>query len=167
MSVDYVAHLAEAYCHKHAHVDDDDDDDGKDGGGDGAVSEETGLVQRKTAQTRWDAPTSAAAAPVHHVDASNAHTRREARLTGALVTVGVSVISGAVSTLGASLFLFFPLIQFFVQFGTAIFVTIGLSLVWSLLGFASMLAVFGPQGSFGHFSFQPLLKLCSRGEKPQ
>eukprot|EP01063_Lacrimia_lanifica_P008424 TRINITY_DN1545_c0_g2_i1.p1 TRINITY_DN1545_c0_g2~~TRINITY_DN1545_c0_g2_i1.p1 ORF type:complete len:1138 (+),score=349.38 TRINITY_DN1545_c0_g2_i1:40-3453(+) len=98
MSVDYVAHLAEAYNHSPA-------------------------------------------------------TNRHERVRDMLTKVGVSVLSGAFSTLGATLFLFFPTIVFFVKFGTFIFVTIVASLLFSLFNFAALMALVGPQeedGSIAH-----------------
>eukprot|EP01062_Namystynia_karyoxenos_P059613 TRINITY_DN51049_c0_g1_i1.p1 TRINITY_DN51049_c0_g1~~TRINITY_DN51049_c0_g1_i1.p1 ORF type:complete len:1177 (+),score=340.80 TRINITY_DN51049_c0_g1_i1:105-3533(+) len=64
--------------------------------------------------------------------------------------VGISVVSGAFSTLGATLFLFLPTVVFFNKFGTMIFLTIGLSLLWSLLFFPALLSTpLGPEGTFG------------------
>jgi multidrug efflux pump subunit AcrB len=63
--------------------------------------------------------------------------------------VGISVISGACSTLGASVFMFPGKIVFFMQFGIFIFVTIGFSTLYSLLFFSTLLALIGPQGDRG------------------
>ena len=63
--------------------------------------------------------------------------------------VGISVISGACSTLGASVFMFAGKIIFFMQFGIFIFVTIGFSALYSLLFFSAVLTLIGPQGDYG------------------
>ncbi|XP_074657388.1 protein dispatched homolog 1-like [Tubulanus polymorphus] len=67
------------------------------------------------------------------------------RLRDTLERVGVSVLSGAATTLGASVFMLFAKIQFFVQFGIFMFCTIGFSILFSLFFFVSLLAIFGPE----------------------
>jgi len=96
MSVDYVAHLAEAY-------------------GNAPEADRAGRVRRM------------------------------------LKKVGISVVSGAFSTLGASMFLFFAVIIFFVKFGMFVFATIFGSLLVSLVYFAAMLAAFGPEEDSGNW----------------
>jgi hypothetical protein len=49
-----------------------------------------------------------------------------------LEEMGTSVFSGACTTLGASSFMFFATLQFFMQFGVFMFCTIGFSLLFSL-----------------------------------
>eukprot|EP01065_Artemidia_motanka_P042442 TRINITY_DN569_c2_g1_i1.p1 TRINITY_DN569_c2_g1~~TRINITY_DN569_c2_g1_i1.p1 ORF type:complete len:1268 (+),score=331.28 TRINITY_DN569_c2_g1_i1:81-3806(+) len=78
-------------------------------------------------------------------------TKRNDRVRLMLTEVGISVISGAFSTLGASLFLFAPVIIFFNNFGTFMFCTISISLVMSLLLFPALMAIFGPEGTTGSF----------------
>ncbi|XP_046379986.2 protein dispatched homolog 3-like [Haliotis rufescens] len=80
------------------------------------------------------------------------HEHRLGRLRDMLETVGISVLSGACTTLGASLFMLFAVILFFMQFGIFMFCTIGFSLFYSLLLFAPLLAICGPQGNFGSLS---------------
>eukprot|EP00164_Ancoracysta_twista_P004580 GFYU01006182.1.p1 GENE.GFYU01006182.1~~GFYU01006182.1.p1 ORF type:complete len:1128 (-),score=371.69 GFYU01006182.1:28-3294(-) len=75
---------------------------------------------------------------------------RHDRVTTMLTHVGISVISGAVSTLGAAFFLFFATISFFVKFGIFIFFTIFMSLCFALLFFSAVLAAVGPQGDTGN-----------------
>ena len=74
---------------------------------------------------------------------------RLSRTKHALGHVGISVISGACSTLGAAVFMFAAKIIFFLQFGIFIFCTIGLSTLYSLLFFSTLLTVMGPQGNTG------------------
>jgi multidrug efflux pump subunit AcrB len=71
------------------------------------------------------------------------------RTKHALGHVGISVISGACSTLGAAVFMFGGKIIFFMQFGIFIFVTIGFSTLYSLLFFSTVLTLIGPQGNHG------------------
>ncbi|KAK3708230.1 hypothetical protein RRG08_023639 [Elysia crispata] len=63
--------------------------------------------------------------------------------------MGVSVISGAFSTLGAASFMMAAQIQFFLQFGVFLFLTIGFSLTYSLFLFTPLLSVIGPEGNTG------------------
>jgi len=88
---------------------------------------------------------------------------RQGRTRDMLVNVGVSIVSGSVSTLGASVFLFFPTIVFFNKFGIFIFMTIIFALVFSLLIFAAMLAVWGPEGD--DYNLLPLLQKCGLFKK--
>jgi len=88
---------------------------------------------------------------VHLADSYGASTgaTRAAKVADALTHTGASVLSGAISTLGASLPLFGAQIIFFFKFGVFIFVTIGLSLLFSLGFFAAALSVAGPLGDAG------------------
>ncbi|XP_070577306.1 protein dispatched homolog 1-like [Ptychodera flava] len=74
---------------------------------------------------------------------------RLGRLHDTLEHVGVSVVSGAATTLGASTFMLFAKILFFMQFGVFMFCTIGFSLLFSLGLFTTMLGIMGPQGRTG------------------
>ncbi|KAJ9462573.1 Protein dispatched [Diplonema papillatum] len=92
---------------------------------------------------------------------------RHARLQDMLATSGVAIASGAFSTLGATMFLFFPQIIFFVKFGTMIFITIGFSLLWSMVCFPAILSTpLGPEGNTGNWLVlvRKLIKKC-KGEK--
>lgn len=78
------------------------------------------------------------------------HKTRAGRTRDMLTQVGVSVISGALSTLGATFFLFFPQISFFAKFGQFIFATILFSLFFSLTLFSCLLITpLGPQHNTG------------------
>mmetsp|Transcript_7171 Transcript_7171/g.18574 ORF Transcript_7171/g.18574 Transcript_7171/m.18574 type:complete len:1510 (-) Transcript_7171:264-4793(-) len=82
------------------------------------------------------------------------HKTRAGRVRDMLTQVGVSVISGAISTLGATFFLFFPQITFFAKFGQFIFATILFSLFISLTFFSAILLTpIGPQRSVGDLRF--------------
>lgn len=66
-----------------------------------------------------------------------------------LANVGVSVLSGACTTLGASVFMLAAKIVFFFQFGLFMFCTIGLSIIYALVVFTTLLALMGPEGKKG------------------
>ena len=83
---------------------------------------------------------------------------RAGRTQSMLEEVGISVLSGAVTTLGASMFLLLALIIFFAQFGLFMFSTIGFSLLYSLGLFTTLIALVGPQGDTG--SLKPLYRKC-------
>ena len=76
-------------------------------------------------------------------------TTREGKVTDALVHTGSSVLSGAISTIGASIPMFFAKIIFFYKFGIFILLTIALSLQFSLVFFSAVLAILGPLGTKG------------------
>jgi predicted RND superfamily exporter protein len=77
------------------------------------------------------------------------HPDRLSRVRDMLEFVGISVISGATSTIGASLFMVGAKIRFFMQFGLFMFSTIGFSLLYSLVLFTTVLGLIGPQGNVG------------------
>eukprot|EP01029_Cantina_marsupialis_P019903 TRINITY_DN4629_c0_g2_i7.p1 TRINITY_DN4629_c0_g2~~TRINITY_DN4629_c0_g2_i7.p1 ORF type:complete len:889 (+),score=242.99 TRINITY_DN4629_c0_g2_i7:376-2667(+) len=77
------------------------------------------------------------------------YEKRTDRVRDMLTSIGSSCISGSLSTLGACFFLFFPVIVFFNKFGTFIFVTISLALIFSLGLFASLMTFIGPEGNQG------------------
>ena len=67
-----------------------------------------------------------------------------------LEEMGVSVLSGAICTLGATFFMFFAPNFFFVKFAAFIFATIILSCIYSLTFFPALLSIIGPVGEFGN-----------------
>lgn len=76
---------------------------------------------------------------------------RYARMTGALAHVGISVLSGAVTTMGASFVLQVgPTIRFFTLFGTSIFLVVTVGALFSLFCFSALMYEFGPQKEFGN-----------------
>ena len=99
---------------------------------------------------------------VVHLAEGYMHLVGEDRLTKVkhtLTHVGISVISGACSTLGASVFMLAAKIVFFFQFGIFMFCTIGLSILFSLLFFTILLALTGPQED-EKGSVRPVLQYC-------
>lgn len=63
--------------------------------------------------------------------------------------VGISVFSGACTTLGASIFMLAAKIVFFFKFGIFIFCTIGFSILFSLFLFTAFLSLIGPENDKG------------------
>ena len=75
--------------------------------------------------------------------------KRLPRVQSTLGHVGISVLSGACTTLGASVFMFGAKILFFFQFGIFIFSTVGFSLLFALVFFETVLGLVGPEESVG------------------
>ena len=86
------------------------------------------------------------------------HPDRLGRTRDSLEEVGISVLSGAITSLGSSIFLLFANVMFFAQFGLFIFCTIFLSLAYGLGLFTTLLAIVGPQNNFA--SLRPLFNWC-------
>ncbi|XP_064629712.1 protein dispatched homolog 1-like [Lineus longissimus] len=103
---------------------------------------------------------------VHVVEAysMSGYKTKKDRTRDALGRIGVSVLSGAVTTLGSSFFMFFSRILFFMQFGTFIFCTVGFSLLFALLFFPAVLDTVGPSGNIGSFRwlFHKIKKCCGK-----
>jgi predicted RND superfamily exporter protein len=74
---------------------------------------------------------------------------RQSRVRFAFFEMGVSVIGGAVTTIGASIFLFFCDLTIFAQFGRFMCTTIVLSILYANTLFMSILALLGPEGKQG------------------
>lgn len=90
---------------------------------------------------------------------SQKQSRRD-KVRETLSHVGISVLSGASTTLGASVFMLAAKILFFFQFGIFMFCTIGLSIIYALILFTTILGIFGPEGNTG--SLQPFYDWCKR-----
>ena len=87
---------------------------------------------------------------------------RLTRTQNMLEDVGISVVSGATTTLGASIFLLPSKILFFTQFGVFMFSVIGFSILYALGLFSTIVALCGPQGSTG--SLRAIYnKCCKKG----
>merc|ERR1711871_1059265 len=65
--------------------------------------------------------------------------------------MGISVLSGALTSLGASLLLFFCTLQFFSSFGAFFFGTIFLAWIWANFFFVPVLGTVGPENTTGDF----------------
>jgi len=82
----------------------------------------------------------------------NLGSTRNDRVTHAFFELGTSVAAGAMTTLGASLFLFACKVQFFKIFGIFICTVIFWSIVYSHALFMPLCALIGPVGSTGDLS---------------
>jgi len=69
-----------------------------------------------------------------------------------LVRMGLAVVNGGITTIGAAGFMCACYITFFEKFGIVILATVFQSLVTALFFFSAMMALFGPQGNFGKIS---------------
>ena len=78
------------------------------------------------------------------------YSDRARRVKHMLGNVGVSVLAGAATTLGASAFMLGSKILFFFQFGIFIFCTIGFSIVYALVVFTIVIGLIGPEGDQGN-----------------
>ena len=85
---------------------------------------------------------------------------RRGRVRDMLESLGMSVLWGALTTLGAAFFMLFAKLQFFLQFGTCLFCTIGFSLLYSIVFFSTVMAMVGPEGEFG--SLLPVFRYIRR-----
>ena len=94
----------------------------------------------------------------------SARTDRKGRVQDMLAEVGISVLSGAVTTLGSSIFLLPAKILFFVQFGLFMFCTIGFSILFALGFFVTAMAIIGPQGETGDI-YAIFRKCCKKNSQ--
>merc|ERR1712124_142338 len=69
-----------------------------------------------------------------------------------LVKMGLAVVNGGVTTIGAAGFMCVCYITFFEKFGIVILVTVFQSVITALFFFSAMMALFGPQGTSGNIS---------------
>merc|ERR1719384_2884369 len=90
---------------------------------------------------------------------SSAYSRDE-RLSFALLTMGISVVSGAVTTFGAGFFLIFPPVIFFYKMGLLMISTVFLSIFWAMCFFTSIIALWGPEGDSG--DLKKYFKCCQK-----
>lgn len=78
---------------------------------------------------------------------------RVERATSALHGVGLSIIGGAITTMGAGAPQFMCVILFFRLNGTFIFLTSGLALLFSFFMMIPLLMIAGPEGQQGELCF--------------
>mmetsp|Transcript_24620 Transcript_24620/g.66956 ORF Transcript_24620/g.66956 Transcript_24620/m.66956 type:complete len:153 (-) Transcript_24620:306-764(-) len=75
---------------------------------------------------------------------------REGKVTHAMIEVGISVMAGAITTMGASAFLLLTTVQFFFKFGIFMLSTVAFSIFTANVAFTALLAVLGPTGDTGN-----------------
>lgn len=78
--------------------------------------------------------------------------RKEDRVQFMVTKMGVSVVSGAISSAGAAIFMMFCKSLFLVKFGMVICYVICVSVVTSLVFFSALLLLVGPSGECGSLS---------------
>jgi len=88
---------------------------------------------------------------------SDCSTRRD-KIREMLENVGISIVMGAVTTIGAAVFMIFAKIMFFFQFGIFLFCISSFSVIFSLLVFPAVLSVIGPENETGNIT-KPFRKL--------
>ncbi|XP_062590675.1 protein dispatched homolog 1-like isoform X2 [Saccostrea cucullata] len=105
---------------------------------------------------------------VHLAEAYNMSPcmKRQDKTRNMLEKMGLSVLSGAFTTFGASVFMLGAQIQFIYQFGIFVMITVFTSLFLSLFCFTSFLLLLGPEGDSG--SITALVKrVCCRFQRCQ
>ncbi|XP_076099747.1 protein dispatched homolog 1-like [Mytilus galloprovincialis] len=106
---------------------------------------------------------------VHFAEAyrTSPFTHRKGRVKSMLEAMGLSVLSGAITTFGAAVFMLFAEIQFSYQFGIFVMCTIGTSFMFSFLLFPAFMASWGPEGNTGSIpAIVKALKLkCQRKQE--
>ena len=85
----------------------------------------------------------------HEDGTFNLGAGRQNRVRFAFFEMGISVIGGSITTIGASLFLFQCQLTFFAQFGRFMCTTIVISIVYANTVYMALLAIYGPEGNDG------------------
>merc|ERR1719384_608237 len=94
-------------------------------------------------------------------------SERLPRLSFSMMTMGISVVSGAITTFGAGFFLIFPEVLLFYKMGIIMMTTVFMSLLWAMCFFTSMLAAIGPQGDTGDLSKYCTAFPCCKQEEAE
>ena len=87
----------------------------------------------------------------HYVE--SVYEDRHRRMQEALSSMGISIFSGAITTIGSGLFLFFATVVFFGKFAVLIVGTVTFSLFFSLVFFTAVNHLVGPQKNFGNMKY--------------
>ena len=74
--------------------------------------------------------------------------------------MGVSILAGAITTIGSAVFLYGGVIVFFTKFATVILVTVFSSLLFSLIFFLAFLHACGPNDKKGNICL--FFSTCSK-----
>lgn len=83
----------------------------------------------------------------HYVECAYEDKHKKMQLS--LEEIGISIISGASTTIGSGIFLFFATLTIFTKFAILIVSTICFSLVYALIFFSALIHAFGPEGNMG------------------
>ena len=101
---------------------------------------------------------------VVHLAAHYVHSAsmtRFPRTTEAIGEMGISIFSGAMTTIGSAVFLFGGKMAFFQKFAFMISTTVFIALIYSLVYYIALSHGFGPEGSAGNIT--TAIKQCVRG----
>ena len=85
---------------------------------------------------------------------------REERSSYALLTMGISIVSGATTTIGTAAFLLIPQIVFFEKMGILIISTVLFSIFWAMTFFVALLVTVGPQHRTGNINVKKFRNFC-------
>lgn len=83
----------------------------------------------------------------HFVESS--HIKKYDKMRSSLKEIGVSIMSGSITTFISGMFLMFSILNMFVKFSIIIVTTIAFSLYFSLFFFSALIHVIGPEGKQG------------------
>jgi hypothetical protein len=81
--------------------------------------------------------------------------RRDHKMRKAFTTMGLSVVSAAISTLAASLMILMCSFNFIATYGSFVFFIVFWSLLWSMCFFPALMMTIGPEGDRGDLTFLP------------
>ena len=95
-----------------------------------------------------------------YVECSGQYEHREQRLRYSLFTMGISVLSGAVTTFSSAFWLVFPVFLFYKKFSILLMTTSFFSILYAFFFFMSLLAIMGPSGDTGH-----ILNVCRKSRR--
>jgi len=87
----------------------------------------------------------------HYVH-STYHDRHD-RIKESLREMGVSILSGSITTILATIVLFLCVIVTFFKFALFVITTVIFAIMYSLLFFSSLCDLAGPNGQFGSFEY--------------
>lgn len=78
----------------------------------------------------------------HYIESS--YIDRYSKMKESLTEIGVSILSGSITTLGSGIFLIFSNLTLFLKFSIIILTTITFSVYFSLFFFSSLMHILGP-----------------------
>jgi predicted RND superfamily exporter protein len=88
----------------------------------------------------------------------SAHTTRSDKMKQALSEMGVSILSGSITTFGSGVFLFGGKIILFNKFAVLVTCTITFSFLVAMLLFSAIMHICGPENGFGDLKCKKSVK---------
>merc|ERR1712241_1491136 len=92
---------------------------------------------------------------------------RMERMSFALLTMGVSVLAGAITTALSGIMLMFPSWLIFYKMGMIIMTVVIYALLWAMVFFASIMLLIGPEGKQGDLNQYCRCKQCKEKEETE